>query len=107
MRSRKPESHHAFLFRYCLIPWTGLKIVSAMKRFGKKLKWGLILLALLLVLMGAYAYFIGTSTMLSQAEAFAFRRMTVPQLAEQGTFQFFYASNRRPAAMELPSMSML
>jgi esterase/lipase superfamily enzyme len=32
--------------------------------------------------------------MLSQAEAFAFRRMTVPQLAEQGTFRFFYATNR-------------
>jgi esterase/lipase superfamily enzyme len=26
--------------------------------------------------------------------------MTVPQLAEQGSFQFFYASNRRPAASE-------
>ena len=44
--------------------------------------------------MGAYSYFIGTRTMLSTAEAFAFRRMTVPQLAEQGVFQFFYATNR-------------
>jgi esterase/lipase superfamily enzyme len=61
---------------------------------GKKIKWGIALLALVLVLMGAYAYFIGTRTVLSQAEAFAFRRMTVPQLAEQGTFQFFYATNR-------------
>jgi len=44
--------------------------------------------------MGAYSYFIGTRTLLSTAEAFAFRRMTVPQLAEQGVFQFFYATNR-------------
>ena len=50
-----------------------------------------------LVVMGAYAYFIGTRIMLSQAEAFAFRRMTVPQLAEKGTFQFFYATNRLPS----------
>lgn len=61
---------------------------------GKKIKWGIALVALVLVLMGAYAYFIGTSAMLSHAEALAFRRMTVPQLAEQGTFQFFYATNR-------------
>jgi esterase/lipase superfamily enzyme len=49
---------------------------------------------LALLLAGAYTYFIGTRALLSQAEAFAFRRMTVPQLAEQGTFQFFYATNR-------------
>ena len=61
---------------------------------GKKVRWGIALVALVLVLMGAYAYFIGTRVMLSQAEAFAFRRMTVPQLAEQGTFKFFYATNR-------------
>ena len=64
------------------------------KQLGKKVRWGIALVALVLVLMGAYAYFIGTRVMLSQAEAFAFRRMTVPQLAEQGTFKFFYATNR-------------
>jgi esterase/lipase superfamily enzyme len=47
--------------------------------------------------MGAYAYFIGTRAMLAQAEAFAFRRMMVPQLEAEGAFQFFYASNRLPA----------
>jgi esterase/lipase superfamily enzyme len=73
-----------------------------MKRLGKKIRWGLALLAMVLVVMGAYAYFIGTRVMLSQAEAFAFRRMTVPQLAEQGTFQFFYATNRRPAELQGP-----
>jgi esterase/lipase superfamily enzyme len=61
---------------------------------GRKLRWGIAVVALALVLMGGYVYFIGTQVLLSQAEAFAFRRMTVPQLAEQGTFQFFYATNR-------------
>ena len=60
----------------------------------KKWRWGLSLLFLGLVLFAAYAYFIGTRVLLSQAEAFAFRRMTVPELAEQGTFQFFFATNR-------------
>lgn len=67
-----------------------------MKRLGRKLKWALALLLLGFVLMAAYAYFIGTQVILAQAEAFAFRRMTVPQLAEQGSFQFFYATNRAP-----------
>ena len=54
------------------------------------------LLALIVIGMAAYTYFVGTRTLLQHAEAFAFRRMTVTQLAEQGTFQFFYVSNRRP-----------
>ena len=73
-----------------------------MKQFSGKLKWALAVSALVLVVMAAYAYFIGTRAMLTQAEAFAFRRMTVPQLAEQGTFQFFYATNRRPADLQGP-----
>jgi len=71
-----------------------------MRYFGKKLKWGLSLLIVVLLAMGAYTYFIGTRVMLSTAEAFAFRRMTVPALAEQGTFRFFYSSNRQ--ASDLP-----
>lgn len=73
-----------------------------MKQLGKKLKWGLALLVLVLIVMGAYAYFIGTQAILSHAESLSFRRMTVPQLAEQGSFQFFYASNRKPAASQGP-----
>ena len=73
-----------------------------MKRLGRNLRWGIALLVLALILMGAYAYFIGTRAMLSQAEAFAFRRMTVPQLAEQGTFRFFYATNRASGNAEGP-----
>ena len=61
------------------------------------MKWSLGLLLLVLAAMVAYGYFIGTQIILAQAEAFAFRRMTVPQLAEQGTFRFFYANNRTPA----------
>ncbi len=53
------------------------------------------LLTLLVIGLAAYAYYVGTRTLLQHAEAFAFRRMTVTELAEQGTFQFFYVSNRR------------
>ena len=65
-----------------------------MARIGIKLKWVVVFAVLLLLFMGAYSYVIGTRTILSTAEAFAFRRMTVPQLAEKGVFQFFYATNR-------------
>ncbi len=53
------------------------------------------LLVLLVAGLGAYAYFVGTRTLLQHAEAFAFRRMIVTQQAEQGLFQFFYISNRQ------------
>ena len=55
-----------------------------------------LLLVLLVAGLGAYAYFVGTRTLLQHAEAFAFRRMIVTQQAEQGLFQFFYVSNRQP-----------
>jgi esterase/lipase superfamily enzyme len=54
------------------------------------------LLALLVAGLGAYAYFVGTRTLLQHAEAFAFRRMIVTQQAGEGLFQFFYVSNRQP-----------
>jgi esterase/lipase superfamily enzyme len=73
-----------------------------MKRKRKWLFRALGAAALLFTLGIAYAYFIGTRALLSQAEAFAFRRMTVTQVSEQGTFQFFYASNRLPAASQGP-----
>ena len=66
------------------------------KRFGTRFQWTLALLMLAAVLAAAYTYFIGTQRILAQAEAFAFRRMTVPQLAQQGSFRFFYATNRAP-----------
>ena len=69
-----------------------------MKVSWKAVKWASIIVLLLIVSLMAYAYFIGTRMVLSQAEAFAFRRMTVTELADKGTFQFFFASNRIPAA---------
>ena len=53
------------------------------------------LATLLVVGLGTYTYFVGTSTLLQHAEAFSFRRMIVTQQAEQGLFQFFYVSNRQ------------
>ncbi|MBT8070087.1 MAG: alpha/beta fold hydrolase [Gammaproteobacteria bacterium] len=49
---------------------------------------------LTLLLAGMYVYFLGTRAMLSQAEAFAFRRMTVPKLEAHEEYRFFYATNR-------------
>jgi len=54
------------------------------------------LVTLLVAGLGTYTYFVGTSTLLRHAEAFAFRRMVVTQQAEQELFQFFYVSNRQP-----------
>ena len=52
----------------------------------------------LLLIAGAWfyqAYFSSTNAAIRRAEAFLFRRMSVAQLAEQGEYRFFYASNRR------------
>ena len=54
-----------------------------------------------LVLLGAGIwfykfYFVSTDLAIRHAEAFLFRRMTVAQLAEQGDYRFFYATNRVP-----------
>ncbi len=48
------------------------------------------LFVLLVAGLGAYAYFVGTRTLLQHAEAFGFRRMIVTQQADQGLFQFFF-----------------
>ena len=60
----------------------------------RKIIWVIGLSLLVLVGMGVYSYFVGTRTLLEHAEAFAFRRMTVSQLADQGDFRFFFATNR-------------
>ena len=64
-------------------------------------RWYIALAALLLVLAGVWsyrAYFSSTDAALRHAEAFLFRRMSVAQLAEQGEYRFFYATNRAPGA---------
>ena len=66
-------------------------------------RWYLALAALLLVLAGVWsyrAYFSSTDAALRHAEAFLFRRMSVTQLAEQGEYRFFYATNRTPGTDE-------
>jgi esterase/lipase superfamily enzyme len=63
----------------------------------RRRRW--ILALILLVLCGAgywfyKVYFVSTDVAIRHAEAFLFRRMTVAQLAEQGEYRFFYATNR-------------
>jgi esterase/lipase superfamily enzyme len=73
-----------------------------MPRIRWGLLWGAGLATGVLLGAGLYAYVVGTRTMLEHAEAFAFRRMSVPQLAEQGVYRFFYATNRVPINEEGP-----
>lgn len=68
-----------------------------MNSLKKRSLIAVVVIATILLVLGAYAYFIGTRTLLSQAEAFSFRRMKVAQLADEGSFRFFYATNRRSA----------
>jgi esterase/lipase superfamily enzyme len=73
-----------------------------MPRIRRRLLWGAGLAAAVLVGAALYVYFVGTRTMLEHAEAFAFRRMKVSQLAECGVYRFFYATNRVPVEEEGP-----
>jgi esterase/lipase superfamily enzyme len=67
---------------------------------GARRRWLWVTALVLLVLFGAgfwfyKVYFVSTNAAIRHAEAFLFRRMTVAQLAEQGEYRFFYATNRR------------
>ena len=65
----------------------------------RRLKIGLaVTLVALVTLVGSfyYFYFIGPDAVLERAEAFAFRRMTVAELSEQGSYRFHYVTNRVP-----------
>ena len=62
----------------------------------RRLLWGMGLAAGTLIGAAVYVYFVATNTVLEHAEAFAFRRMSVSQLADKGVFRFFYATNRNP-----------
>jgi esterase/lipase superfamily enzyme len=59
-------------------------------------RWLVVVVLALLGLGGWFylAYFAGPGTALDRAEAFIFRRMTVAQLGEQGTYRFFFVTNR-------------
>ncbi|MFQ5993451.1 MAG: alpha/beta hydrolase [Acidiferrobacterales bacterium] len=66
-----------------------------MTRVKRRMLFGLVLVVLVVLGLGAWAYFYGTRITLERAEAFQFRRMVVAQLEEQATYRFFYVSNRR------------
>lgn len=76
-----------------------------MKRLKGGLWLGAALIALLLAGAGSWVYYkiyFTSDFALSHAEAFLFRRMTVSQLAEQGTYRYFYITNRRQEISEGP-----
>ncbi len=69
-----------------------------MTRFRRRLWLAVAVVALLLLGAGGWVYytvFMASDFALRHAEAFLFRRMTVGKLAEQGTYRFFYVTNRR------------
>ena len=70
-----------------------------MKRFKRPILLATALVALVLAGVGGWFYhyyFVSTGAITEHAENFLFRRMTVAQLAEQGSYRFFYITNRRP-----------
>jgi len=67
-----------------------------MTRFKRRMLYGSALLVLILLWVGVMVYR-PTRIALQRAESFQFRRMKVAQLAEQGTYRFFYTTNRRRA----------
>lgn len=75
---------------------------AQMLRVKRPLLWVLGLIALVAVGLAAYSYFWGTRAVLERAEAFSFRRMSVAQLQEPGTYRFFYTTNRTPENTDGP-----
>ena len=76
-----------------------------MRSWKRKLWLGIAVFALLISVAAGWGYYkiyITSDFALSHAEAFLFRRMTVAQLAEQGTYRYFYITNRRREATEGP-----
>ncbi len=76
-----------------------------MTRLKRRILIGFVLVILVFMGLGIWLYFAlfaSTSTALQRAEAFMFRRMKVAQLAEQGTYRFFYITNRRAETEEGP-----
>ena len=68
-----------------------------MSGIKRRLRWAGLLAAIVLLIAGSWfyrAYFSSTNAAIRHAEAFLFRRMSVAQLAEQGQYRFFYATNR-------------
>jgi esterase/lipase superfamily enzyme len=61
----------------------------------KKVTVAAVLAAFVVLGAGFYAFYVvGPEAATQRAEAFAFRRMTVSQLAGRGAYRFYYATNR-------------
>ncbi len=76
-----------------------------MTRLKRRLWLTMALVALVLLGVGGWIYYtiyMTSDFALRHAEAFLFRRMTVAQLAEQGTYRYFYITNRRREIGEGP-----
>jgi esterase/lipase superfamily enzyme len=76
-----------------------------MARLKRKLWLGAALVTLVLLGVGGWVYhtiYRTSDFSLRHAEAFLFRRMTVAQLAEQGTYRYFFVTNRRQEREEGP-----
>jgi esterase/lipase superfamily enzyme len=70
---------------------------ARMSSSKRRLRWAGLLVGITLLIAGSWfyrAYFSSTNAAIRHAEAFLFRRMSVAQLAEQGQYRFFYATNR-------------
>ena len=68
-----------------------------MPRFKRRTKIIFVVVALLIVLAGAWIYksvYRSTGTALQRAENFLFSRTTVALLGEQGAMRYFYMTNR-------------
>ena len=69
-----------------------------MARFKRRLWFGAALVVLVLLGVGGWFYYniyMTSGFALRHAEAFYFRRLQVAKLDEQGTYRFFYITNRR------------
>lgn len=76
-----------------------------MTRAKRRRRFGLALVALILLGLGGgfyYFYFSSTDAILQRAEALAFRRMTVTKLGDHEVFRHFYVTNRRPGVDQGP-----
>ena len=76
-----------------------------MARLKQKLWLGTALVALVLLGVGGWVYhtiYRTSDFSLRHAEAFLFRRMAVAQLAEQGTYRYFFVTNRSQEREEGP-----
>ena len=76
-----------------------------MTRIKRRLRFAIAVVLVAAVGLGGWFYYFmytAPDATLRRAEAFSHRRMTVAQLGEQGTYRFFYVTNRRPETNEGP-----